>query len=65
MQVETPTRYADIIDAAGAEFQGVQDGPRGALILFADPISRSTLAVAASEFTLEAVLHRLEEIQHR
>jgi len=65
MQVDTPSRYAEIIDAAGAEFQGIQNGPRGALILFADPNSRSTLAVAESDFTLEAVVHKLEEIRPR
>ena len=52
--------YASIVDQAGAEFQGIQYGPRGALILFAHPDSRSTLALPQSEFSLAAVLQRLE-----
>jgi hypothetical protein len=43
--------YRSILAALGAEFRGVQPGPRETLILFADPRSGSTLAVAESEFT--------------
>jgi hypothetical protein len=53
--------YRSILAAQGAEFRGVQPGPRETLILFADPRSGSTLAVAESEFTPEAVSNRLEE----
>jgi hypothetical protein len=53
--------YAAVIAKQGAEFRGVQFGPRGTLILFADPRSRSTLAVAESEFSPEAVSQRLQE----
>jgi hypothetical protein len=58
----TDTRYYEAALAAeGAEFRGIQSGPRGALILFADPKLGSTLAVAESEFSPEAVSHRLED----
>jgi hypothetical protein len=53
--------YEAAVAAEGAEFQGIQFGPRGALILFADPKLGSTLAVSESEFSQEAVAHRLEE----
>jgi hypothetical protein len=61
MQSDSAIYYAHVLGALGAEFQGIQHGPRGALILFADPHSRSTLAVAQSEFTAEAVMQRIYE----
>jgi hypothetical protein len=53
--------YAAVLSAQGAEFRGVQLGPRGTLILFGDSYSRSTLALPASEFSPEAVSRRLQE----
>ena len=55
------SNYAAIIAEQGAEFRGVQLSPHGALILFADPRLKSTLAVAESEFSPEAVSQRLQE----
>jgi hypothetical protein len=37
--------YQQVIAELGAEFRGIQQGPRETLILFADPELRSTLAV--------------------
>ena len=59
-----PSSYASIISAQGAEFRGIQLGPRGALILFADPAFKTTLALPESEFSPEAVSHRLRENRH-
>lgn len=53
--------YAAVLSAQGAEFRGIQAGPHGALILFADPNLKSTLALPASEFCPEAVSRRLQE----
>jgi hypothetical protein len=53
--------YAAVIRAQGAEFCGLQRGPRGTLVLFADPVSRTTLAVPEPEFSSGAVSHRLQE----
>ena len=39
-----------VITACGAVFQAIQQGPKQALILFADPKSRSTLAVPDQNF---------------
>jgi hypothetical protein len=59
--VSNEHNYRSILAEHGAEFRGVQEGPRGNLILFADPRLGSTWAVAESEFTDEAVSRRLEE----
>jgi hypothetical protein len=56
--------YESVIAAQGAEFRGIQTGPRGDLILFADPQLRSTLAVAEVEFSPRAVSCKLEESRH-
>lgn len=53
--------YESAVAAEGAEFQGIQLCPRGALILFADPKLRSTLAISESEFSREAVAQRLKD----
>jgi len=53
--------YAAVIRRQGAEFRGIQFGPRGALILFADPKSRTTLAVSELEFCPQTVSRRLQE----
>jgi hypothetical protein len=53
--------YEATITAQGGEFRGIQFGPRSTLILFADPRLGSTLAVAESEFSPEAVSRRLQD----
>jgi hypothetical protein len=52
---ERDQHYAIIVAAQGAVFQGIQRGNHGALVLFADPSSRSTLAVSESEFSPESI----------
>jgi hypothetical protein len=54
--------YAAVVQAEGADFLGVEFGPHGAVILFADPQSRrSTLALPESEFSPQAVSRCLQE----
>jgi hypothetical protein len=53
--------YAEVIRVAGGEFLGIQSGPRGALVLFTDPESRTTLAVHELKFCPKAVSQRLQE----
>ena len=53
--------YAEVIRVAGGEFLGIQRGPRGALVLFTDPESRTTLAVHELKFCSQAVSQRLQE----
>jgi hypothetical protein len=53
--------YAELIRVAGGEFVGIQSGPRGALVLFTDPQSRTTLAVHELKFCPKAVSQRLQE----
>jgi hypothetical protein len=55
--------YQQVIAELGAEFRGMQQGPREMLILFADPELRSTLAVTEHDFSPEVVSRRLEESQ--
>jgi hypothetical protein len=43
--------YAEVIRAQGAEFLGMQPGLHGALVLFTDPESWTTLAVYEVEFS--------------
>jgi hypothetical protein len=57
---ENTVYYEAVITAQGAEFRGIQAGPRGDLILFADPQFRSTLALAKPEFSPEAVSSKLQ-----
>jgi hypothetical protein len=52
--------YAEVIRAQGAEFLGIQFGPYGALVLFNDPQSWTTLAVYELEFSPQAVSQRLQ-----
>jgi hypothetical protein len=47
--------YIAVLAEHGAEFCGIQEGPRESLILFADPELRTTLAVPESEFSSEEV----------
>jgi hypothetical protein len=53
--------YQQVITELGAEFRGMQQGPRETLVLFADPELRSTLAVTEEEFSPELVSRRLQE----
>jgi hypothetical protein len=53
--------YAEVIRVAGGEFLGIQSGPQGALVLFTDPKSRTTLAVHELKFCSKAVSRRLQE----
>lgn len=53
--------YRKIVESVGGEFLGVQKGPETTLILFADPQSRSTLAVREESFSAESLLCRIEE----
>jgi len=53
--------YQAILDEHGAEFRGIQCGPSEKLILFADPVFRTTLAVRESEFSAQTVSQRLKE----
>lgn len=53
--------FGAVIRAEGAEFCGVQFGLGGALVVFSDPESRTTLAVPESEFSSQTVSRRLEE----
>ena len=58
---ETTAHYETILAEHGAEFRGIQQGPRGSLVLFADPALRTTLAVPESEFSSQSVSQRLQE----
>ena len=53
--------YADVIRSQGAEFVGIQFGPNGALVLFNDSASRTTLAVYELDFSPQAVSQRLQK----
>ena len=59
------TDYSALVASCGALFQGIQHGPRQSLILFADPESRTTLAVPESEFSCEAISRKLSESRER
>jgi hypothetical protein len=52
--------YAEVIRAQGAEFLGMQPGLDGALVLFTDPESWTTLAVYELEFSPQAISQRLQ-----
>ena len=52
--------YAEVIRAQGAEFLGMQPGLHGALVLFTDPESWTTLAVYEVEFSPQAISQRLQ-----
>lgn len=53
--------YACVINSVGASFLGVQNGPRGCLILFTDPQFNTTLAVRGIDFSPETVRCRLAQ----
>jgi hypothetical protein len=58
---ENSAPYEEILAEHGAEFRGIQQGPRETLILFADPELRMTLAVPESDFSSQSVSQRLQE----
>lgn len=53
------TAIVQTIEAQGAQFTGLQDAPRGCLVLFMDAITRTTLALPECEVSPEAVARRL------
>ncbi|HTW22649.1 MAG TPA: hypothetical protein VMD78_03565 [Candidatus Baltobacteraceae bacterium] len=53
--------YKAIFESLGAEFVGIQCGPKGSLVLFADPQVRSTLAVPEEFFSVERITRRIQE----
>jgi hypothetical protein len=58
---ENNVPYEEILAEHGAEFCGIQQGPREILTLFAAPELRTTLAVPESEFSSQSVSQRLQE----
>ena len=58
---ENSAHYEAILAEHGAEFRGIQQGPRESLVLFADPKLRTTLTVPESEFSSQTVSQRLED----
>jgi hypothetical protein len=64
MKLSEPAKIVEIartIAAQGAEFAGLQECPGGHLVLFLDPITRTTLALPECELSVEAVARRLQE----
>ena len=61
MDENNSAHYEAILAEHGAEFRGIQQGPRESLALFADPELRTTLAVPESEFSSQTVSQRLHE----
>jgi hypothetical protein len=61
MDENNSAHYEAILAEHGAEFRGIQQGPRESLVLFADPELRTTLAVPESEFSSQTVSRRLQE----
>lgn len=52
----------EIIELSGAEWVGIQEGHKGnLLVLFNDPISHATLALAEGEVTVEAIQAAIEK----
>jgi hypothetical protein len=49
-----------IVERAAAQWVGVQPSEDGALVLFRDPVTRSTLALLEDGLTVAGVLARLE-----
>ena len=52
---------AMLIVAQGAQFVGLQESPRGVLVMFSDPLTGTTLALLATEITAETLSRRLRE----
>jgi hypothetical protein len=61
MDQNNNAHYEAILAEHGAEFRGIQQGPRESLILFADPELPTTLAVPESKFSPQAISKRLQE----
>ena len=53
--------YKIAIESVGGKFVGLQTGPKGSLVLFADPESLSTLAIPEESFSAEHIARRLAE----
>lgn len=54
---------AVVISQCGARYEGIQANSRGGdgLVLFTDPITRTTLALLESDVTVENVQRKLRE----
>ena len=61
MDQNNSANYGAILAEHGAEFRGIQQGPRESLVIFADPELRTILAVPESEFSSQTVSQRLQE----
>lgn len=59
------TGLASLIAAQGAEFIGLQQTPRGVLVMFTDLLTRTTLALPETEITAELLSRRLRESRDR
>jgi hypothetical protein len=57
----TTAEIAETIEAQGAEFTGLQDAPKGRLVLFIDAVTRTTLALPECEVSAEAIARRLRD----
>ena len=57
--------YAEVLRVARGEFLGIQRGPRGALVLFTDPESWTTLAVHELEFCPKPFLSASKRVAGR
>lgn len=55
------SKLASLISAHGGEFLGLQEGPRGVLVMFTDPATRSTLALPQADVNAESLSQRLRE----
>jgi len=55
------SKLASLISAHGGEFLGLQEGPRGMLVMFTDPATRSTLALPQADINPESVSQRMRE----
>jgi hypothetical protein len=59
------TELAETIEAQGAEFTGLQDAPRGRLVLFMDALTRTTLALPECDVSDAAIARCLQESRRR
>ena len=58
-------RLAMLIAAQGANFIGLQESPRGVLVMFSDPLTSTTLALLETEITAETLSRRLRKSRER
>jgi len=60
----TTREISRIITDQGAEFVGLQETRNQRLVMFIDPITRTTLALSEAELCAEAVSLSLERSRH-